>query len=94
MATVGRFAPTPSGRMHLGNVFAALVAWALVKDAKKYFTPEAAGFGIAFLLCMAHCYNTAGVLRRPNASVYLSAILAAIYYLVRIRQYPDAERRL
>lgn len=24
---VGRFAPSPSGRMHLGNVFCALIAW-------------------------------------------------------------------
>ena len=24
---VGRFAPSPSGRMHLGNIFASLVAW-------------------------------------------------------------------
>ena len=31
MAAVGRFAPTPSGRMHLGNVFAALVAWLSVR---------------------------------------------------------------
>ena len=28
---VGRFAPTPSGRMHLGNVFAGLIAWLSVK---------------------------------------------------------------
>ena len=30
---VGRFAPTPSGRMHAGNVFAALVAWLAVRSA-------------------------------------------------------------
>ena len=32
MAAVGRFAPTPSGRMHLGNVFAAMLAWLSVRS--------------------------------------------------------------
>ena len=26
-AVVGRFAPTPSGRMHLGNIYSSLLAW-------------------------------------------------------------------
>ena len=34
MDVVGRFAPTPSGRMHLGNVFAALIAWLSVRAQK------------------------------------------------------------
>ena len=29
---IGRFAPTPSGRMHLGNLFAAMLAWASVRS--------------------------------------------------------------
>ena len=29
---VGRFAPSPSGRMHLGNVFAGLMAWLSVRS--------------------------------------------------------------
>ena len=32
MELVGRFAPTPSGRMHLGNVFAAMIAWLSVRS--------------------------------------------------------------
>ena len=30
---VGRFAPTPSGRMHLGNIYASLLAWLSIRSA-------------------------------------------------------------
>ena len=74
--------------------FVLLILWALIKNIKKYFTLEATAFGIGFLLCMAHAYNTAGVLRRPNASIYLSAVLAAIYYLVKIKNYDEIEKKV
>lgn len=32
-AVVGRFAPTPSGRMHLGNAFSCLMAWLGARSA-------------------------------------------------------------
>lgn len=34
MTPIGRFAPTPSGRMHLGNVFAAMIAWLSIRSQK------------------------------------------------------------
>lgn len=72
--------------------FLYLVGWALVKDAKKYFTLDAGAFGISLLLALINAYNTAGILRRPNASFYLSVILAVIYYLVKIRKYPQTAK--
>lgn len=67
--------------------FLCLIVYALCKDFKKYVTVEAVAFGFCMLLCLIHAYFTAGVLRRPNASVYLSMALAAIYYLVCIKKY-------
>jgi hypothetical protein len=62
--------------------FLVLIAWALWKDPKRYFTVEAGACGIALITGLIHAYCTAGVLRRPNASFYLSLVLAMIWYLV------------
>lgn len=56
---------------------------ALLADAKYYFTMDAATCGIAFCSLLAHAYFTAGLLRRPNASIYLSLVLAAIYAMTQ-----------
>ena len=69
--------------------FVGLILWALLKNAKKYYTPEAGAYGVAFIMLMLHAFATAGLLRRPNASFYLSVVLAVIFYLVRIRRYKE-----
>ncbi len=63
----------------------------LVKDFKKYFTVEAAAVGMSFCLALVYAYCTAGVLRRPNSSFYLSIVLAMIYYLIKMRRYEAPE---
>ena len=75
-----------------GNGFILmLIVIALFRNVQKYFTMEAGAYGMAFLLALANAYNTAGILRRPNASFYLSVILAVIFYLTRIKQYPETQ---
>ncbi len=67
--------------------FVYLIARALLADFSRYMTLEAGAFGVSLCMLLAHIYCTAGVLRRPNASFYLSVVLAVVYYFVKIRSY-------
>lgn len=69
--------------------FLILILLALIRNFRQYFTLEAGACGIALLLGLIHAYATAGVLRRPNATFYLSLVLAMIWYLIRVRQYDN-----
>ena len=73
------------------SYFLYLIVKCLIKDFRKYFTLEAGAFGIGLCLCLVYAYFTAGVLRRPNASIYMSVLLAVVYYLTQMRsEQPDA----
>ena len=56
-----------------------------------YFTPLAGAIGLSLGIILIYAFCTAGVLRRPNASFYLSMLLALVYYLTKIKVYPKAE---
>ncbi len=73
--------------------FLAKIAWALVRNPKRTFTVEAGACGVALCMGLAHAYFTAGVLRRPNASFYLSLVLALIWYLIDVKRDPDAKEK-
>lgn len=72
--------------------FLFLIVRALIKNFRRYFTLEAAAWGIALIMGLGHCGFTAGVLRRPSASFYLAVILAGVYYLVKLKQYPETPK--
>ena len=56
-----------------------------------YLAQDKKGIGIGLCLCLVYAYFTAGVLRRPNASIYMSVLLAVVYYLTQMRsEQPDA----
>lgn len=63
--------------------FLVPVAWGLLRHFKETFTLDMGAFGTALICCLAHAYFTAGVLRRPNTTFYLGAVLAELLVLSR-----------
>ena len=83
------------GALLLGGFFLyfiGLIGYALLKNAKKYYTTEAGAWGVALVMALLHAYATAGILRRPNASFYLSVVLAVIFFLVLLRRYDNSTK--
>ena len=74
-------------------VFVLRILRCLISDFRRYFTLDATGAGLAFGLLMAYCYFTAGVLRRPEASFYLSAVLAMIWSMTRSSAVSETEAK-
>ena len=59
------------------------IGLALLRDFRSVFDLQAVGCGIALLCCLVHAYCTAGVLRRPNVTFYLAALLTLCYALTQ-----------
>lgn len=66
--------------------FVLMMAVAVITRFKKVVNVESIAVGLTFVLAMGIAYYAGYVLRRPNTSVYLSAILAYIYYLTAIKE--------
>ena len=61
--------------------FAGRALWRMVREPRRYLTLPVCAFGMAAVILIVNAYFSASVLRRPNASFYLSAALAALYCL-------------
>lgn len=69
--------------------FIYLIVKALIVDFKNTFNIASATVGISLIMLLMHVYFTAGVLRRPNASFYVSICLALTYYLISLSKEGD-----
>lgn len=65
---------------------ACLVLISLIKKFKETLTVENGVVGITIILMLSVSQFSGNVLRRPNASIYVSVILAYAYYLTAIKQ--------
>lgn len=69
--------------------FLLQIVLALLRDFHGVFTLQAVGCGMALLCGLVHAYCTAGVLRRPNVTFYLAALLAVCYGLTMKKRSND-----
>ena len=98
--TKGRFAPSPSGRMHLGNVYAALLSWLSVKKKGGSWVlriedldPQRCKFEYALQLeddlrWLGLDWDEGGTENRGNCGPYLQSQRSEIYeeYLNRLNK--------
>ena len=61
--------------------FIGRALWRMLREPGKACTLPVCAFGMAAVILIVNAYFSASVLRRPNASFYLSAALAALYCL-------------
>ena len=66
--------------------FVLLVAVATVTRFKKMFTVENGALLMIFVMSMGIAQFSGNVLRRPNVSVYVAAVMAYIYYNTVIKE--------
>lgn len=66
--------------------FFLLMFVGVVTRFKKVVNVESIAVGLTIILAMGIAYYAGYVLRRPNTSVYLSAVLAYAYYLTAVKE--------
>ena len=67
------------------GVFVLRTLRRILREPKRYLTLPVCAFGSSALISVINAYFSASVLRRPNASVYLSVALAALWLLTEKR---------
>ena len=75
-------------------LFLGYFAWLLIKDifsSLKKLPVDKVIIGLSLILSMGCAELSANVLRRPNASIYISLLLAYAYYVCKVKKGQDNE---
>ena len=78
--------------LYLG-FFAFRALYRLIRDPKHYLTLPVCACSTSALILVINAYFSASVLRRPNASVYLSVTLALLWLLTEKRAANDGKEQ-